>query len=427
MAPRFGYMGWVYHDPDAMWMLASYLMLLAIAAFLPPRPVQFSGYAAWFLYATLLVPVATVPQYGSTRAPLDSFAFAGFCAVVWIVVVLILRRRASLIVPIRTNGSALMWALVIIISAMTYVYLAVVSGISINIMSVFAIYDTRLAYRDELIPTAPLLGYLITNQGNVVNPFLMSFGAMKHRWLLVALGVVGQLVIYSTTGYKTALISIPLCLILVFLLKNRSSIIGSMIVFGIAALSWISIVIDRIASLGLVDILVTRTFLTAGYLMSLYRDAYADGVWALWDYSLLGPFVETQYTTSPGFYVGETMLGRPDVQLNASLFADGYANLGLVGIGIEAVFLVVLFLLVDSAARRVPTALVVSVGLLPVFALANASPFSAVLSFGFGLMVLLFALYPRDQSGYKDALWRGDSAEKTTMRRPPVRPIKSLK
>lgn len=398
MAPRFGYLGWRYHAPDLSWMLAAYALLLVVAAFLPYKPARFSGYAVWFLYSSLLVPVATVPLYGGNREPGDTFAFALFCSVIWVAVALIVRRPAALMVPIQRKGPLLMWLLIGAISLVTYVYLAAVFGITFNLVSVFDIYDTRLEYRDEVIPTVPLLGYLITNQGNVINPFLIAFGALKRRWLLAALGTVGQLAIYSTTGYKTVLISIPLCLLLVFLLKKRTSIVGAMVVFGAAALSWISISIDRIAPLGLVDILVSRTFLTAGYLMPMYRDVYDEGAWALWDYSFLAPFVEAPYSTSPGFHVATVLLNRPDVQLNASLFADGYANLGLWGIGIEAAFLVLLLFLVDSASRGLPAALVVSVGLLPVFSLANASPFTSLLSSGFGLLILLLALYPRENT-----------------------------
>lgn len=399
MAPRFGYLGWIYHEPDPLWMLVSYALLLAVSAFLPYRVERFSGYAVWFLYAALLVPVTTLPQYGGNRLPEDTFVFAVFCSVVWIAVTLVVRRKSALVIPIKLTGAGLFWTIVSVISIVTYVYLAAIFGITFNIVSVFEIYDIRLSYRDEVIPTVPLLGYLITNQGNVINPFLMAFGLFRKKYWLTALGFVGQLLIYSTTGYKTVLISIPLCLLLVFLLRKRTTIIGAMVVVGASALAWLSIAIDRVVAIGVVDVLVARTFMTAGYLMPMYRQVYDEGAWALWDYSFLGPLVEAPYSTSPGFHVGAVMLNRPDVQLNASLFADGYANLGLAGIVIEAAFLVLLLFLVDSASRGLPPAIVVPAGLLPVFSLANASPFSALLSYGFGLLILLLAIYPRETDG----------------------------
>lgn len=400
MAPRFGYLGYIYHEPDRFWMLASYVMLLVVSAFLPYRTDRISGFAVWFLYASLLVPVATVPFYGSTRPPSDTFVFGLYCAAIWVAVALAVRRRAPIkLVPISRNGSRLVWVLVAAVSLVTYVYLAAVFGITFNIVSVFEVYDTRLLYRDEVIPSVPLLGYLITNQGNVINPLLMAVGVVRRRWPLVVLGILGQLIIYSTTGYKTVLISIPLCIVIALFLRSRQYLSGILIVVSATVMVWASIVIDQIVSLGLIDIIVSRVFLTAGYLLPMYRDVYDSGQWALWDYSFLGPLVETRYTTSPGFFVGTIVLGRPDVQLNASLFADGYANLGLLGIAIEAAFLVLLLILADSASRRLPLSIVLPTALLPIFALANGSPFTALLSYGFALLIVSLALYPRQDAG----------------------------
>lgn len=418
MAPRFSYLGYVYHDPDRAWMLASFLMLLAVSLFMPYRPERFSGYAVWFLYASLLVPVATVPLYGSARAPSDNFFFSAFCALVWVGISLAVRKPAGSYVPVARSGAHALWALVIILSAVTYAYLSDVFGITINIMSVFDIAETRLYYRDDVVPTVPLLGYLITNQGNVINPFLMAYGTLRKRWLLVALGAMGQIVLYSTGGFKTVLLSIPLSILIVLFMRHRKSIRGAVIVAGVAVLGWGSIAVDSIASLGVVDVLVARVFMVAGYLMPMYRDAYATQQWALWDYSFLGAFVSAPYSMSPGFYVSIVSLHRPDVQLNGSLFADGYANFGLFGIVIEAAFLVLLLRFADSASRGIPISLILATGLLPIFTLGNVSPFTALFSSGFALIVLLFALYPREE--LDDGMRRPRLAAASRGRRMPV-------
>lgn len=396
MAPRFGYLGYVYNEPDRIWMLASFLVLLVVAMLLPQRLDRVSGFAVWFLYAAILVPVVMVPLFGSTRPPGDTFLFGLYCSVIWALIALAVRWAPTQVVPIRTQGARILWIVVASLSVVTYVYIHQIFGLSFNVMSVFDIRDTRLEYRDQIIPTVPLLGYLITNQGNVINPFLMAVGAARGRWEMVLLGVAGQIVLYSTTGYKTVLISIPICILLAVIFKYRKSFAGITVVFAATMLVWVSIIIDRIASIGLVDILVSRVFLTAGYLMPLYRDVYDESPWALWAYSFLAPLVESPYDTSPGFQVARETIGRPDIQLNGSLFADGYANLGLAGIAVEATALVAILLIVDSASRGLPLALTVPVAVIPIFSLANGSPFTGLLSFGFALMILLFALSPRE-------------------------------
>ncbi|MBO3663752.1 oligosaccharide repeat unit polymerase [Microbacterium stercoris] len=398
MAPRFGYLGYVYHEPAAEWMFATYLMLLITALFLPRRTDRFSGFAVWFLYAAVVVPVATVPLYNSTRDPGDTFLFACYCAAIWAGVALIIRRRQTpTIVPVRLRtDSRLLWTGIVLVSLATYVSVYVSFGISFNVVNVFDVYDTRLDYRDGLASSGPLVGYLIFNQGNVVNPLLMAIGVFRRRCMPVALGVIGQLILYSTAGYKTVLISIPLCIALAFVLRKRKQFSGITVFVGATLLVWGAIIIDRIApALGIVDLFVSRVFIMAGHLVPFFLQVYDGQPWALWDYSFLGPFVTTPYTMSPGFHVGLVAFGQPEVQANASLFADGYANLGLVGIAIEAAFLVLLLVFVDSASRGIPIAIVIPTALLPVFAIANASPFTALFSLGFALMFVLFAVHPR--------------------------------
>ncbi|WP_457946034.1 hypothetical protein ACTAQI_11715 [Pseudarthrobacter sp. alpha12b] len=398
MAPRFGYLGYVYHEPSHGWMFAVYLLLLVAAGFLPYRTQQASGFAVWFLYVALLVPIATVPLYGSTRDPADTFLFAFYCAAIWACVALILRRSPTPVIPVRQSRPGLFWVIIVSVSLVTYTYIQIVFGITFNIVSFFEVYDTRLLYRDEVVPTVPVLGYLIANQGNVINPLLMAMGVVRRRPPLFVVGLVGQLILYSTTGYKTVMISIPLAVTIALYLRHRRSLTGITIVVASTILVWAAITIDRVASLGMVDIVVSRIYLTAGYLMPHYRDVYDGAPWALWDYSFLGPLVDAPYAMTPGFYVGAMALGRPDIQANAGLFADGYANLGLAGIAIEAVALVAILLLADGASRHLPLAVVLPTALLPVFSLANGSPFTAFLSYGFALMMLLFALLPAEEA-----------------------------
>jgi hypothetical protein len=395
MATRFWYLGYDYFEPDRAWMLATIVVLLVVALFLPTRSSRLPGFTAWFLYAALIVPITTIPLYASDRPPADTFVMSLYYAVVWIAVSLALRRPSLELVPLIRGADVPFWALIVVFSLTTYVLINIAFGISLNLVSVFDVYSTRLEYRDEVIPTIPLLGYLVAGQGYIVNPLLMAMGASRGRWLLAAVGALGQLVLYSTAGYKTVLLSIPVVIGASLLMRHRKTLAGLTVFASITALVWLSIVLDRVLAIGVIDILVSRVFLTAGYLQVLYLRAYDAKPWALWDYSFLGPFVETEYTQSPGFFVASTTLGRPDIQLNAGLFADGYANAGLLGIAIEAAVLVVVVVLADSSARGLPMSIVVPSALLPVFALANGSPITAILSNGFALMIVLFILMPR--------------------------------
>lgn len=280
----------------------------------------------------------------------------------------------------------------------TYGFSFAVFGFRLEIMSVFDVASTRMEYRDEVAPNVPLLGYLVSNQGNVINPLLLCIGVSQRRWTLIATGTLGQLLLYSITGYRTALLSIVVCLIASFVLRKRTAIWGSAMLAGTTLLAWGAVAIDRVFALGAVELIVNRMLITAGYLTPYYLQVYADQQWHYWAYSFLGWLVDDPRELSPGFYVSIVAFGREDIQSNANMFADGYANLGYTGVVIEAAILLFILFLINSASRGLPMRVVLPTLILPAFAISNGSPITAFLSFGFALATVMFALIPRDMS-----------------------------
>ncbi|WIV45292.1 hypothetical protein [Glutamicibacter nicotianae] len=164
---------------------------------------------------------------------------------------------------------------------------------------------------------------------------------------------------------------------------------------GTVFLAWSTVILDRFFSFGAVDIVVNRMLITAGHLTPYYLKVYEEHNWHYWSYSFLSGIVEPTHEMTPGFYVSVMSFNRPDIQSNANMFADGYANLGYLGIIIEAVFLAMVLLLINSSSRGLPIQIVMPTLILPAFALCNGSPFTGFLSFGLGLPIIMFALIPR--------------------------------
>lgn len=397
VAPRFGYLGYIYRQPEFFWVLAGFVLILAVALLLPKRLSRASDVMGWILFVVVLVPIAEVPYFGSFLAPAEVFTYSLFAAVVVILIGRIPSTEAlRRIVPLASRRSSTFWTVLIMCTVLTYGSSFAVFGFQLDIMSVFDVASTRLEYRDEVAPNVPVLGYLVSNQGNVINPLLICIGVARRDLKLVAIGAFGQLLLYSVTGYRTSLLSIPICIIASLILRRRETLGGEFALIGTVVLAWCSVVVDRLFALGTVDLIVNRMLITAGHLTPYYLQVYAGEAWHYWAYSFLGWFVDDPYSVSPGFNVSVIAFGRPDIQSNANLFADGYANLGYVGVMFEAGFLLMVLLLVNSASRNLPMRIVLPTLIIPSFALANGSPFTAFLSFGLALATLLFALMPRD-------------------------------
>lgn len=399
IAPLFGYLGYHYHPPRPEVMLTAYLLLIVTSLTLPRRVNKAADIILVMMFIIVVTPVMVVPVFSND---LDSTQILGFCVVTgvvfWILTLMGNSTAFAQIIPIRSRGGGLFWGLVIGVSAVTYTVVLASFGLRFNLMSVFEVLDTRLLYRDEVAPSIPALGYLVSNQGNVINPLLMGIGAARRRWHLALAGVIGQLLLYSITGYRTSLLSIPLLLTLGLILRHRKTLSVNILLFATGAVAFTSMAIDRILDVNATNLIVNRMMITAGHLTPYYLETYSNGRWAYWAYSFMAPFIENPYETTPGFHVAITAFGRPDIQANANLFADGYANLGYTGIALEALFLGALLMFLNSAGRGLPMDLVFPTLLVVAFGVANGSPFTGVLSYGVGLAIVLFATYPRDDS-----------------------------
>lgn len=397
VAPRFGYLGYLNREPDKLWLTFGFVVAAMLALFLPRNITRASDIVVWVLYVVVFVPLAQIPHYGSALEPTEVFKYSVFAALIILIMTKVTQRDVfRRLVPVLSGKGKLFWAIIIVITAATYSLSFALFGFKFEIMSVFDVASTRLEYRDEVAPSVPLLGYLVSNQGNIVNPLLISLGVSKRRWTLIAAGVFGQLLLYSVTGYRTALLSIVICLLASLFLQKRAALWGGAILLGTAFLAWAAVAIDRVFSVGAVELIVNRMLITAGYLTPHYLQVYADENWHYWAYSFLGWLMDDPREVSPGFYVSTVAFNRPDIQSNANLFADGYANLGYWGVAIEAAILGAILLLTNSASRGLPIRVVLPTLILPAFALANGSPITAFLSFGFALAIIMFALMPRD-------------------------------
>ena len=214
----------------------------------------------------------------------------------------------------------------------------------------------------------------------------------------MAVAVGGQLILYSTTGFKHVLFGILAWLVMVIVLRRKGTQTrGSSLLIGATALVLIAAVIDSLASSNLATSLFSRRFIfTPGVFTSIYVRFFSENPHAHLGHSILRPFVDYPYELNPPYLIGEWMAGNPALAANANLFADGFANFGYAGmVGAGAVLLVYLRFL-DRAAVGLPIVMSGMVVVIPAVALSNTSVLTGMLSHGLVAAVLLLALVPRD-------------------------------
>lgn len=416
ISPAFSYMGLRYRDPNVWNYVAAFAMAYSVGLVMPNAMKHASDFVVWILYVMACVPSIVVPQYANIVSSPRALQLAFFVALSFAMVAVLAHRgpQSTRIRVVRT--SEILWIVLFGISVVIYSYMYFTTGLSFRFINPTAVKDVRFQYRETVAASGSLLPYLIGLQGNVINPILVCRGVHAKRWTLIVAGAAGQLLIYSATGYKIILLSVPAALLLLVMFRMSKQWFGRLVLYGTVASSLVSVVLDRITgSLTLTSIFVSRLLIIPGALTAAYLKYFQYRPKAQWGYSFMAPFVNYPYNTTPDFLVGADFSGMQQVTANASLFADGYGNLGYFGIFVEAGVLVLLLWAINLAAARLPVSVSALILLVPTLALVNASVFTSILTSGYAAAIVLMFLLP--QTGWGNLSHVAVSGPRSTIRR----------
>ena len=84
------------------------------------------------------------------------------------------------------------------------VVISIAVGFEFHLVSVTKVYDLRSDFAQK-IARSPVLGYAVPWMSQVVAPLLLVFGIIRRKRLHCLAGVASVLLVYSVTGFKSAL------------------------------------------------------------------------------------------------------------------------------------------------------------------------------------------------------------------------------
>lgn len=402
---QFRYMGYYYTTPNPESIVYMVLAAIVTAWFLPARINRPSALVLWLLYVVAVAPSILVPTYTGYltdgQAATSGAAIAG-CYIL----ATLLTKRTKPIAPFRADVSpTTFWLLVGLVSAGIYAVVAVTLGLRLQFVSLFDVYDLRDEYKAGLAGASGIVGYLVSTQANVINPLIITRGIYSKRWGLVLIGALGQAILFSGTGFKTILFSLPALILFALMFRANLQPRAIWILWGATIMAIAAAIIDNIqGGITWTTLFARRFLLTPGMLMSAYVAYYNEHDFAQLAHSVLAPWVQNQYQFAPARMIGMSITGNPGAAFNANIFADGYANFGYAGMVGAALILGVYLRVVDRVAHGLPVAVSGLILIMPAIALSNTSVLTAMLSHGLAVAVLVLAIAPRSRWGKKPRL-----------------------
>ncbi len=403
--PRWAYMGLAHHAP-APWVRAV-LTTLAVApvAWMPRGLARPSQIGLWFLYLLAYVPSLLVPVEAVGGPP-------GLWIGLGIVLALCMVGLSwSRVLPLGVRprsdpdeAAPRFWVWFILGALALDAVVLSQFGLPHALPGLAEIYDVRADFADLAHDGGRLGAYAVAWSANVIHPLLIGWGLVRRRPGVVALGVGGQLLLFGITGLKSVLLSTLLIAVVLVVMRDGGRRFGRWMLGGATALLLLGTLEAQLSDgQFIMGIVVRRVVVVPGQLMGLYVDYYAQHEHAWLGHSVLHGIVPHVPSVAPPRLVGGQYFASV-ASANASVWADGYANFGMLGIVGATGLLGVVFWAFDRAAVGVSPRLAVALFALPALTLANSALLTSLLTHGVLLVILVVAALPRlDRSGEQPA------------------------
>lgn len=395
IAPFFGYEGAIAQpSPDGS-LLVAILAAVLPATWLPLAITRPSQVALWVLYLLAYVPSVVIPYL------VLGTGFGGISPLTLSLVLsfglLSLAQQARPIAMFGPVASGRRFENGLLATALALgAYLVLAFGIRVDLPSLEDVYSVRSMYTQAASSGLPFAYYVVDWSLYVANPMLMLVGVRSRRVDLVLVGAAVELLGYSITGFKSALFSVILVVPLVALLGRRQrGFLGVTLPLGSLLLILGSAAADSMTnSLFFTSTLVRRLITLPGQLMADYYQFFFQNPTYELRHSILSFLGPAPFSLGPPNVIGGYYFGSFTVDANASVWADGLANFGLIGIPIMTLGLAVILWILDGVSAGRDLKVTGGLAFLVAITLANSGLLTTTLSHGLGFALVLLFLMP---------------------------------
>ena len=394
ISPHFDYLGFVYR-PESVFVLVVAEVLSLIPSFWTPirlkRPSQI---VYLLLYLWAIVPSFMGWAFMGVLSLGKIVIFGSIICVCLYLIRCIYFFRTLKARKLVSNESSF-WFLFFGIATILYSIITYRQGINVEIPSIREVYLQREEFRRAL---GGIGAYFFNWLAKALNPFLIAWGYINKNILLVALGTLGQVFLFSMSGLKSVLFSFLLLAAIAFALRNKGKNFSNYIVWSLVALIAITSTLDYSIGVNIFSSLFVRRLLfVPGQNMSYYFDFFSNKPNTFFSHSFFGIVSDNPYGSNPSNLIGD-IYGPPspdiDVSANANLWADGYASFGIFGIFLFSAVLSAIMWISDSFSSKKYRSISVLILAYPAYMLTNTKLQTTFLTHGLGVVLLLLYLLP---------------------------------
>lgn len=395
----FGYLGFENSGPN--WTLAIVFLVpyILCARRLPASWERPSAIVYWMLFVVVVASVHVMPIFLKDFGTSTWIMVGSIDVAFWLLGGLYSVRLAK--IPRPPISPRLFWWSFAGIWLGLLVMVIAFYGVKSQLPSLEKIYTLREEYRTQLAQVPMIARYAVTWLGNVFAPIALARGLVTRRWLWAAAALLTELLLVSITGFKQLMFSWALVVVVVIFVrftdvKKIGSRIAPIVASGLVLLTAFEWVRNTYS---ISSIVVRRLVLTAGLNTQYFFEFYTWHDQAHLGYGLFSKFVDYPYDLTPAFLIGSFYYGNWRTSANANIWADGYANFGVVGVLVFTAILAVVLYVADSVSARLPLGIGVAALAVLSFSLSNTALLTVLLTHGLLLVVAVLYFMPEEAEG----------------------------
>jgi len=387
----FGYRGFLYNPPPFEYTLFSYVLAWIALIIVPKSLSQPSDIAAIILYVVVFIPSLFMPYHVTGNSPDRVLSLVLSFWAAFMVFLAVLRLQVKPLKFVNVDRESLIKVLSILTVLLSFAILAL-NGFQFN-LDFSDVYDRRLAAR-ETIAGGSAAGFAIAFLNTVFAPLCVLYGITQRRWILLGIGCLGLITIFSLSGTKSTILT-PIFMLGVYwlmakspqrILRNTAITCTVGIVLGAAQYLYFSQ--PYISAFFTNRLVVTRGVGLAHYWMRFEEDPVNMG-----DSSIAAAF-GVRPRPSKAFEVGTLYGFGPQDNYIAGMWPSMYANFGVLGFFVASLVAAAILKLFDAMSNKRSLIFLSSITALIGLTWCDAALETSILTNGIALL-LVFAYFLR--------------------------------
>ena len=395
ISPAFAYLGLVYRPNSGAVLPVSMLLALLPALWIPVGIRRPSQIIYSFLYFLVFIPTLLVTAMTGVLPTLTLLKF-GCVLVAMLAGLRFVYELPLLRIPKLITTERNLWVAIAAMASLLYGFIFSQYGVYTEIPSLSDVYEQRAQFRNTVQGYGQYPFFWLAK---AINPFLIAKGLIDRNPVWIAIGFGGQLVLFAMSGLKSVLFSLVLLIGVMIALYNGGKYFTTLLGLGLTGVIGIAAWVDWMLGFNVgTSLFVRRLIVVPGSNTAHFFDFFSENPHAYLGHGAFESIVDYPYTTSPAFVIGNAyyahVQGDLSMSANANLWADGYANFGILGILLFTIALAGLLWLIDSLAKRSNLKIATLLLAYPAYMLANTKLQTSMLTHGVIVVILILYLIP---------------------------------